>query len=319
MNLAELPYARFRRRLAGPGLALAMPPHTVLIHSRLTRVADGLYALYADYPVIDDAPCPDFRVELNQPGWRRWFRPQVQFRFDGFTPFKPLPADQAHAMFEWGVNWCVGNLDHSHVILHAAVLERAGRALVLPGVPGAGKSTLTAALCQEGFRLLSDELCLIDPATLAITPVPRPVSLKNASIPLIQARYPAAVFSEPARDTLKGTVAHMQPPANALTLANQPALPSLIVFPRYIAGHATEWLPLDRHLAVLRCVEQSFNYSLHGATGFDTLVGLARRSHCHSLNYSQLDEAIPLLQAELDRWQPPIATEPMPAHAGAAP
>ena len=306
MKLAELPYHRFRRQLAGPGLTLLLPPYRVAIRSRLARVAEGLYPLYADYTVLPDEPCPDFRVELLQPLWRRWWRPQVQFLFDGFAPFKPLPADQAHAMFEWGINWCVGNYDHTRVIVHAAVLERGGRALVLPGVPGAGKSTLTAALCQEGFRLLSDELCLIDPTTQSITAVPRPVSLKNASIPLIQARYPAAVFSEPANDTTKGTVAHMQPPADALARADQPALPGLIVFPRYVAGHATDFQPLPRHVTVLRCVEQSFNYNLHGGPGFDALVALARQSHCHSLHYSQLDEAIPLLRDRLDAYQPPV-------------
>lgn len=304
MTLGSLRYREFRRRLA-EGLVLGLPPYRIHVRSPLPRVAEGLYALYRDYPIYPDETCPDYRVALDMPLWRRWLRPQVQFLFDGFTPFKPLPADQAHAMFEWGINWCIGNHDHTRVIVHAAVLERGGRALILPGVPGAGKSTLTAALCQEGFRLLSDELCLIDPDSLHITPVPRPVSLKNASIPLIQQRYPNAVFSEPANDTLKGTVAHMQPPTDAVQRAFEPAAPGLIVFPRYIAGHATDWQPLERHLAVLHSVEQSFNYNLHGPRGFDTLVALAKASHCHRLHYSQLDEAIPLLQAKLDHWTPP--------------
>ncbi|NQD35745.1 HprK-related kinase A [Permianibacter sp. IMCC34836] len=307
MKLAELPYGQFRRRLAGAGITLALAPYRAHIRTSLRRAADGIYALYGEYSVIENEACPDFRVAVTAPFLRRWWRPQVQFLFDGFAPFKPLPADQAHAMFEWGLNWCVGNLDHTRVILHAAVLERAGRALILPGEPGAGKSTLTAALCQQGFRLLSDELCLIDPATLAITPVPRPVSLKNASIPLIQVRYPNAQFSQAARDTLKGTVAHMQPPSDAVLRGEQAALPGFIVFPRYVAGSATDWQTVPRHVAVLRCVEQSFNYSLHGETGFHTLVELARASHCHSLHYSQLDDAIPLLQQTLDHWTVPPA------------
>jgi len=138
MRLVQLPYSQFRQRLASTGLTLSLPPYTVQIRTSVRRAADGIYALYADYAVLDDEPCPDFRVAVTTPRWRRWFRPQVQFLFDGFAPFKPLPADQAHAMFEWGLNWCVGNLDHTQVILHAAVLERAGRAVVLPGEPGAG-------------------------------------------------------------------------------------------------------------------------------------------------------------------------------------
>ncbi len=300
MTLSTLSYRAFRDALAGPGVTLSLPPYSAHIRSDLARVASGIYALYGDYPIRHDEACPDFRVEVSQPPGRRWWRPQVQFLFDGFAPFKPLPADQAHAMFEWGLNWCIGNLDHSHLILHAAVLERAGHALILPGEPGAGKSTLAAALCQQGFRLLSDEMCLIDPASLTVTPVPRPVSLKNASIPLIQARYPTAVFSEPARDTLKGTVAHLQPPTAAVVGADCPALPGLIVFPRYRADSATVWQPVTRAVAALRCIEQSFNYSLLGSHGFDTAVALVAASSCHELFYSQLDEAIPLLASALD-------------------
>jgi len=143
---------------------------------------------------------------------------------------------------------------------------------------------------------------------LAITPVPRPVSLKNASIPLIKVRYPTALFSDAALDTLKGTVAHMQPPVDAVQRGDQVALPGFIVFPRYVAGSATQWLPVERHVAVLRCVEQSFNYSLQGETGFNTLVALSQASHCHSLQYSQFDEALPLLRRALDNWTAPAAT-----------
>jgi predicted ATPase len=33
------------------------------------------------------------------------------------------------------------------------VVERDGHALILPAMPGSGKSTLTAALVQRGWRL----------------------------------------------------------------------------------------------------------------------------------------------------------------------
>lgn len=46
--------------------------------------------------------------------------------------------------------------------LHASVVEVDGRALVLSGDSGAGKSTLAATLVRRGFRLLSDDLCLLD-------------------------------------------------------------------------------------------------------------------------------------------------------------
>ena len=65
-------------------------------------------------------------------------------------------------MLEWGLNWCVAGHAHQYLMLHAAALERNGRAVILPGDPGAGKSTLTAALMLSGWRLLSDEITLVD-------------------------------------------------------------------------------------------------------------------------------------------------------------
>lgn len=42
--------------------------------------------------------------------------------------------------------------------IHAAALEQEGRALILPAMPGSGKSTLSLALLRAGFGLLSDDM-----------------------------------------------------------------------------------------------------------------------------------------------------------------
>jgi HprK-related kinase A len=83
-------------------------------------------------------------------------------------------------MLEWGMNWCIASHMHYYLMLHAAVLERDGHALIMPGDPGAGKSTLTAALMLDGWRLLSDEIALIDRNDGLLYGLARPVSLKNA-------------------------------------------------------------------------------------------------------------------------------------------
>jgi HprK-related kinase A len=109
-------------------------------------------------------------------------RPQANLIVNGERPFHPLPGNLAGAGFEWSLNWCVGNQAHRWVAVHAAVLERNGRTMILSAESGAGKSTLCAALALNGWRLFSDEFALIDPDTGKLTPLPRPISLKNASI-----------------------------------------------------------------------------------------------------------------------------------------
>src|SRR3546814_969352 len=60
---------------------------------------------------------------------------------------------------DWSSDVCSSDLQF--LIIHAAALEKSGRAAILPGAPGSGKSTLTAYLVHNGWRLLSDELALI--------------------------------------------------------------------------------------------------------------------------------------------------------------
>ena len=81
----------------------------------------------------------------------------------------------------------------------------------MPGDPGAGKSTLTAALMLSGWRLLSDEIALVDRDDGLLRRLARPVSLKNASIDIIREHDTRAVFGDMAHDTHKGTVAHLEP------------------------------------------------------------------------------------------------------------
>lgn len=115
-------------------------------------------------------------------------------------------------MLEWGLNWCVSMHAHHYLIIHAAVVEKNGLAAILPAPPGSGKSTLTAGLVLSGWRLLSDELTLIDRRTGLLHALPRPVSLKNQSIDVIRQFNPEAFINRVSHDTSKGSVAHMRPP-----------------------------------------------------------------------------------------------------------
>src|SRR5690349_22879332 len=180
LTLADLPRRELAARLAGPGLVLRTGPFTNRIRTDVPLLRDGLALLYADYPVAEPGGFADFNLSLHRAGGlRRWYRPQVHFAQEGVAPFKPLPLAQAFPMFEWVMNWCVTHRAHSYLIIHAAVLERHGRALILPAPPGSGKSTLCAALVTRGWRLLSDEMTLVRLSDGALLPVPRPVSLKN--------------------------------------------------------------------------------------------------------------------------------------------
>ncbi len=294
MKLLQLSPADLRRQLSDEGIWLRTGPFSLRIHSRLPRVAEGLADLYGQFEVRNPRQAfADFHVELNAPSpLRRWFRPQVNFSFDGQLPFKPLPLDQAYPMLEWGLNWCVSTHAHQFLIIHAAVVEKNGRAAILPAPPGSGKSTLTAGLVLSGWRLLSDELALIDRKTGRLHPLPRPVSLKNQSIEVIRQFDPEAFINRPSHDTSKGTVAHLRPPKDSVLRQHETAQPGWVIFPKWKAGSATRLTPRSRAETFMYLAQNAFNYSQLGADGFRVGTALIEQTDCYDFRYSDLHEAI---------------------------
>lgn len=281
------------RRLAAGGIRLQTGLFVTCVTTSIPAVADAISLLYADYPVREDGHFTDFYVNLRPPaGLRRWIRPQVRFDNDGDEPFNPLPLAQAFPMFEWGLNSCVTSRANRFMIIHAAVVEKNGRAAILPAPSGSGKSTLCAALVSKGWRLLSDELAMVRLDTGELAPMPRPISLKNASIDVIRRYAPQAVFSRAVEMTLKGAIAHMKAPAESIARAGETARAAWIIFPKYQVGAAPVLEPIAPAHAFMNLAGNTFNYSLLGAEGFDAMAGLIDSTVSYNFTYSALDDAI---------------------------
>jgi HprK-related kinase A len=282
---------------------LRVGPFLLHVTTRLPELAAALHLLYHDFTMeppdaLRASPSvADFHIKVRRSGGlRRWYRPQSQFIYDGHQPFLPLPLRLALPLYEWGLNYCVASTSHQYLIIHAGVLERDGRVILLPGPPGSGKSTLTAAMALRGWRLFSDELALVDPATGLIWPVPRPVALKDQSIDIIRQLEPTVVIGPGHPDTAKGLVAHLRPPTDAVRRMHEPARCGWIVFPRYEVGAKASADPLPRAAALLQLAENAFNYSALGAAGFEALAHVVEPATCCNIRYGSLDDAMNLLR-----------------------
>jgi HprK-related kinase A len=299
--VADLAPSEFASRVSQNGLSLEIGPFNCNIRLRTEVLYEPLKALYADYPLLAPNSILNFRVLLEpRRNLPRIDLPMVRFSVDRQCPHEDMPASQALAVLEWGINLVIAMRAHSFLMLHSAVLERDGIGLLLPAAPGFGKSTLCAALAHRGWRLLSDEFGLVRPASCRFEPVPRPIALKNGSIDVIKDFAPDAVIGPSIFGTRKGTVAHVKPPAGSIAQQSVPAMPGLVVFPRWQEGQALALELLSRSEGFMMVAMNAFNYELLGEAGFNTVADIIRQSDCYRLVYAELDEAIAAIDSLAD-------------------
>jgi len=275
--------------------------HTVPFSLRVDNSSQALLRAVAElYPAaLLSVPQPERIYDFCLTVQRRWAGWGMPYHVSsGQQHFRMTDPAQLLPVFEWGYNWCVASYQHQYLAIHAAVLERDGKAMIMPAPPGSGKSTLCAAMMLEGWRLLSDEMCLVDMNTGAIVPFVRPVSLKNQSLQLIQAWYPSAQIRQITSGTTKGTVGYLLPSSGSWQAFKQTAAAAWVVFPQYNSAQQTLQLSkISQADAFMHLANNSFNYAVLAERAFSCLGKLTQQITAYRLEYADINQAL----AELDK------------------
>ncbi|HEX8239665.1 MAG TPA: HprK-related kinase A [Allosphingosinicella sp.] len=278
---------------------LQVGPVSFRIGSQWRRPVERLRRLYAGYPEPDGLCDFTVRLEAERP-WRRWLRPSMAIRGDYVLPdAAPLPLAQGLLAAEMGMNLQMALGEKRFLLLHAASVEKDGRALLMTGHSGAGKSTLGALLGERGWRFMGDEFALLDLEDARLHPFPRAVSLKNESLGLFDGVDPGRL-GPVLTGTPKGVIRHLRPNREAVSRMGEPARPVMILFPRF--GRDLE--PAIREVgaaeAFMRLTQASTNYVALGERGFRALTGLVGALPSRAIDYADTAQA----EALVDRlWR----------------
>lgn len=190
---------------------------------------------------------------------------------------------------------------HDHALVHASAAEDAGRALLFPGPPECGKTTMVAGVVRAGLRYVTDEAVAIRHDTLLVDPYPKWLALDPGSWPLFPELRPRL---SPDLEFFAAAQWHVDPRRIRPTAVAPSCLPGLIVALRFTEDGGTDLSPISRAEALAALVDNAFNLRRQGRRGFQTLAEVVAGSGCFRLETGDLGRAVDLIieLVEAQEW-----------------
>jgi hypothetical protein len=170
--------------------------------------------------------------------------------------------------------------------LHAAAVERGGRAVVLPGESGRGKSTVSTFLCERGWHFMSDDVLALRIENDEVIPF--------LLTPGRRVHTGRELLTDGFSSLVKESV-DIGPDG----LRRAPAVIGAIVFPGFSPTRAPMLARLSQGDAALELLRHTRNIPDHGAAAADRVVRLVRNVQSFSLNFGFDGEGIELVDSDL--------------------
>ncbi|HEY7049793.1 MAG TPA: hypothetical protein VH373_21430 [Jatrophihabitantaceae bacterium] len=177
---------------------------------------------------------------------------------------------------------------HSPLLcVHAGVVSGPDGLIAIPGESGLGKTTLVAALLRAGFGYVSDEALALDRDSGAVTPFPRPLSLRGDVWPLL------GIAPAPPPDEER-----LVPPAALERAAATDGRVRHVVLARRVPG-PPRLAPAARGEAVQALLRRAFNHYRAPEASFRAVVAVVREADVWTATYADAPELAELLGQRL--------------------
>jgi len=184
------------------------------------------------------------------------------------------------------VHWLLRRLAR-YVQLHAAVVERSGRALLVVGGPDAGKTSLACAMALAGWGVMSDEVALVEPRGTVVAAFPRALFVKSGTARRLKELRRVA----PRRVALAGGLTPIRyvSPRSFGRPVRRAATIGWLAFPEW--SRVSRVGPVGEREALERLLRSSLNTMRHPRASFETCVGLVRRVRLLRVGVADLRDA----------------------------
>ncbi len=245
--------------------------------------------VFSAWPEGGSAALPHYRLAQNDGKLQLW-KGEVKLRESESSAIMG-EALQAKAAYD------LADRSTGGMVLHAACLSHADRALLIPAASGSGKSTLSAWLAARGLSFLCDDVVFVSRGHSRAVCLIRPVQLKGRSREVLQ----------PWFDWEKHQAQAMCAPGFCLVppeIIGQPVklrYPqiTILLFPKYEKGAGLRFSrisPAQTSLALMECLVNARNLKGHG---LKQAIRLAQRVTAYKLTYGGFDQLEPVRR---DLW-----------------
>jgi len=258
------------------------------LHGALTSIGSTFFSRFRHRAIADIEDAPILELINDSYGYRLSFQDELIAEVETLTE---LLGQISKRLLDW---------EHPDInflaYFHAAAVSRDGQSILLPGVSGIGKSTLTAYLVGHGFAYLGDDSIAMAMDDWSLRPLPTQLSLKSGSWPILELLYPELPLLQTVhyygRDVRYVQVKKTQSAGCA---------PSLMLFPSYAPDNNTLVRPLTPFHALMRLLDGNM-YLDHPATEtkLEELIRFVEQTPAYDLSYADLANAKSAIEELLD-------------------
>jgi hypothetical protein len=184
------------------------------------------------------------------------------------------------------------------IFLHAGAVSDGKRSILMPGLPGCGKSTLTASLALEGFYYVCEDIAPITRNPWSVASVQTRICLREGGLIALKQKYPDL-------ETVRGgrrwgrQLRYLTPPTIEKDLTRVPV--HCIIFPEYTPEAALQLIPISSEEKLARLLQTGAWFSEpQDEERIKELLAWIEATPGYQIRYHNSEEAIVSIKRLID-------------------